>query len=190
MKSNKSISPNFCNFKNGQKSIFELGKGLKLLKMQFHEKKFIWFHELFCLDFFKFSGPLWGLLGVLEGSWGKVYWFNYPCFGLDLESNDFPWVNEHRERRSLIERPIDVALENGNTKNLMFQKNTYVSSCKKTIPPSMYVVTTVYLKVGPILLHFWSVLRFSAVYFDRKKKTRDCIYVSMIHSCIFCCEKH
>ena len=28
----------FCNFKNGQKSIFELGKSLKLPKMQFHEK--------------------------------------------------------------------------------------------------------------------------------------------------------
>ena len=46
VKSNKSsftefFSPNsiFCNFKNGQKSIFELGKRLKLTKMQFHEKK-------------------------------------------------------------------------------------------------------------------------------------------------------
>ena len=29
----------FCYFKNGQKSIFELGKSLKLPKMQFHEKK-------------------------------------------------------------------------------------------------------------------------------------------------------
>ena len=50
----------FCNFKNGQKSIFELGKSLKLPKMLFHGKKirFIWFHEFFCLDFFKFSGPL------------------------------------------------------------------------------------------------------------------------------------
>ena len=47
VKSNKSISrknfwPNsiFCNFKNGQKPIFELGKSLKLPKMQFHEKIF------------------------------------------------------------------------------------------------------------------------------------------------------
>ena len=48
LKSNKSISrkdffwPNsiFCHFKNGQKSIFELGKNLKMPKMQFHEKKF------------------------------------------------------------------------------------------------------------------------------------------------------
>ena len=46
VKSNKSISrkhfwPNsiLCNFKNGQKSIFELGKSLKLPEMQFHEKK-------------------------------------------------------------------------------------------------------------------------------------------------------
>ena len=45
VKSNKSISRKkifwrksiFCNFKNGQKSIFELGKSLKLSKMQFHE---------------------------------------------------------------------------------------------------------------------------------------------------------
>ena len=50
----------FCDFKNGQKSCFELGKSLKLPEMQFHEKKnwFIWFHEFFCLDFFKFYGPL------------------------------------------------------------------------------------------------------------------------------------
>ena len=49
VKSNKSISrkknfgPNFifCNFKNDQKSIFELGKSLKLPKMQFHEKKIL-----------------------------------------------------------------------------------------------------------------------------------------------------
>ena len=47
MKSNKSISgiffdqiPFFCNFKNGQKSIFELGKSLKLPEVQFHEKIF------------------------------------------------------------------------------------------------------------------------------------------------------
>ena len=38
MKSNKSISI-FCNFKNGQKSIFELEKSFKLPEMQFHEKK-------------------------------------------------------------------------------------------------------------------------------------------------------
>ena len=32
---------NFCNFKNGQKSIFELGKNLKLPNMQFHIKKIL-----------------------------------------------------------------------------------------------------------------------------------------------------
>jgi len=34
--------PNFisCTFKNDQNSIFELGKSLKLPKMQFHEKIF------------------------------------------------------------------------------------------------------------------------------------------------------
>ena len=58
--SNKSISRKifwpksiFCNFKNGQKSIFELGKSLK---MQYHEKKFrfIWFHEFFSTTFLNF----------------------------------------------------------------------------------------------------------------------------------------
>ena len=46
VKSNKSISRKnsctnliFCNFKNDQKTIFELAKSLKLPKMQFHEKK-------------------------------------------------------------------------------------------------------------------------------------------------------
>ena len=51
----------FCNFKNGQKSIFELGKNLKLLEMQFHEKKkkiYYLISRVFCLDFFRFSGPL------------------------------------------------------------------------------------------------------------------------------------
>ena len=76
VKSNKSISlifflpySTFCYFKNGQKSIFELGKSLKLPKLQFHEKNFFdlfhltkvikRFDEFFCLDCFKFSGPLW-----------------------------------------------------------------------------------------------------------------------------------
>ena len=42
MNHEKSFSPNsiFCNFKNGQKSIFEPTKSLKLPNMQFHEKKF------------------------------------------------------------------------------------------------------------------------------------------------------
>ena len=37
VKSNTSISQKkICNFKNGQKSIFELGKSLKLPEMHFH----------------------------------------------------------------------------------------------------------------------------------------------------------
>ena len=59
----KIFGPNsiFCNFKNGQKSIFELGRSLKRIKMQFHETKigYIWFHEIFLPGIFlKFSGPL------------------------------------------------------------------------------------------------------------------------------------
>ena len=49
----------FWNFKNGQKSIFEMGKSLKLPKMQFHEIDLLDFTSFFFgLDFFKFSGPL------------------------------------------------------------------------------------------------------------------------------------
>ena len=33
-----SVNSIFCYFKNGQKSIFELGESLKLPKMQFQEK--------------------------------------------------------------------------------------------------------------------------------------------------------
>ena len=68
VKSNKSIPRDFfwpksifCDFKNGQKSIFELGKSLKLPKMRFYENIFLiyWISRVFCLDSFKFSGPLW-----------------------------------------------------------------------------------------------------------------------------------
>ena len=49
----------FCNFKNGQKSIFELGKKFKSARNVISQKNwFIWFHEFTCLVFFKFSGPL------------------------------------------------------------------------------------------------------------------------------------
>jgi len=46
----------FCNFKNGQKSIFELGKSLKPPKMQHHEKKIliILFYEFFTWTFLNF----------------------------------------------------------------------------------------------------------------------------------------
>ena len=44
----------FCNFKNDQKSIFELGKQPK---MQFHEKKMIYLiSRVFLPGFLKFSG--------------------------------------------------------------------------------------------------------------------------------------
>ena len=73
VKSNKSISrkkfgPNFifCDFKNGQKSIFELAKSLKLPEMQFHEKKneLFDFMSFFCLNFFEFSGLLCFQIGL------------------------------------------------------------------------------------------------------------------------------
>ena len=54
----------FCNFKIGQKSIFELGKSLKLPKMQFHEKK---------IDLFDFTSSLPGLFKIF---WPAKYWFH------------------------------------------------------------------------------------------------------------------
>ena len=36
----------FCDLKNDQKSIFELGKSLKLAKIQFHEKKFPYYYRI------------------------------------------------------------------------------------------------------------------------------------------------
>ena len=48
-----------CNFKNGQKLIFELAKSLKVLKIQFPEKNYLISQFFFCLDFLKFSGWLW-----------------------------------------------------------------------------------------------------------------------------------
>ena len=66
MKENLWPNSIFCNLKNGQTSIFELGKSLKLLKMQIHVKKywFIWFHEFFCLNAFKFFGPLCAIVEI------------------------------------------------------------------------------------------------------------------------------
>ena len=67
MNSNKSISrkncfdqiPFFAISKMVKNQFFELGKSLKLPKMQFHEN-FLFIYlipQVFCLDFFKFSGP-------------------------------------------------------------------------------------------------------------------------------------
>ena len=42
------------------KNQFLTGKKIKNAKNVISRKiGFIWFHEFFCLDFFKFSGPLW-----------------------------------------------------------------------------------------------------------------------------------
>ena len=75
----------FCNFKNGQKSIFEQGKSLKLPKMQFHENNlwFIWFHDIFCLDFFEL------LLVLTYGRLIYFPWFPFQCLlvGLSCGTN-------------------------------------------------------------------------------------------------------
>ena len=47
--------------------------------MQFHEKIFgnIWFHEFFCLEFLKFSGPLWNSQYRIE-YWLITYFAPFP----------------------------------------------------------------------------------------------------------------
>ena len=70
VKSNKSISRNFfltkfhfLPFQNWPKINFWTGKKFQTAKNAISRKKFffwfIWFHEVFCLDFFKFSASLW-----------------------------------------------------------------------------------------------------------------------------------
>ena len=69
VKSNKSIwrkillpKFHFLQFQNWPKINFWTRKKFKTAKNAISRKKFfwfIWFHEFFCLDFFKFSGPLW-----------------------------------------------------------------------------------------------------------------------------------
>ena len=63
----------FCNFKNGQKSIFELGKTATNAISRGKNCWCIWFHEFFCLDFFKLSGLLWVYLPRLI----IIIYFNY-----------------------------------------------------------------------------------------------------------------
>ena len=97
VKSNKSISRNFfspnsifCNFKNGQKSIFELEKSLKLPKIQFHEKMFFDlfdFTSIFAWTFFNFLTR-----GLIIDTWTKfrprrpfsIYWITFDKFPLDF----------------------------------------------------------------------------------------------------------
>ena len=85
VKSNKSISRNFfhqlpffCNFKNGQKSIFALEKSLKRPKMQFHEKKF----DLFDFTSFFFACTFWAHCAQLRECTG-VHW-QWPMAQLKL----------------------------------------------------------------------------------------------------------
>ena len=75
VKSNKSISI-FCNFKNGQKSIFELVKSLKLPKIQFHKKKLIYLISLVYLSgLFKI---FWPTVGQRSRNW-ILNWFLLPA---------------------------------------------------------------------------------------------------------------
>ena len=63
--------------------------------MQFHEKKLIYLiSRVFCLDFFKFSGPLWHIwlqiwLGNKEASQGSSWWSD-PLGGLAIIKSVWP----------------------------------------------------------------------------------------------------
>ena len=43
---------------------FWTGKKFKNARSAISRKKIIWFHEFICLDFFKFSGPLWSWMQI------------------------------------------------------------------------------------------------------------------------------
>ena len=72
--------------------------------MQFHEKSFwfIWFHEFFCLDFFKFSGPLC----IVENSylWKKRYISYYNSVWFRFQSC------QNRAENELISTQIGIFL--------------------------------------------------------------------------------
>ena len=54
----------FPQFKNWFLAIFEIAQNGIWSKKFFPWNWFIWFHEVFCLDFFKFSGPLWYVVHI------------------------------------------------------------------------------------------------------------------------------
>ena len=80
---NKSFSQ-FCNYKNGKKSIFEVGKSLKLTKCNFTKNIFYLcnFTSFFYLDFLKFSVPLWGIIICYCSHFPNIYWI---CHSLTFQ---------------------------------------------------------------------------------------------------------
>ena len=83
MKSNKLISGiifltkfHFLQFQKGPKINFWTGKKVKTAKKGNFIIKFfwfIWFHEFFCLDFFKYSGPMWLIRKIYIDYCSKVH---------------------------------------------------------------------------------------------------------------------
>ena len=71
--------------------------------MQFHENFFwlIWFHEFYCLDFFKFSGPLclcWWLFWTFsffsiwnQKEWQRFYDFLTPDHFYPTKHHEYFW---------------------------------------------------------------------------------------------------
>ena len=64
----------FSNFKNGQKSIFELGISLKLPKIQFHEKKFL-ISRVYLYGLFKIFWPSVVQITKTRTFWGIITLF-------------------------------------------------------------------------------------------------------------------
>ena len=88
----------FCNFKNGQKSIFELGKSLKLPEIQFHEKKKIYLISRVFLP--GFSGPLCLIR-------------SFPCCFI-------PKVNNRSDHSISVQVPI--IMSGSSSRSLKFEK--------------------------------------------------------------------
>ena len=128
VKSNKSISrkkifwpnSNFCNFKNGQKSIFEEGKCLKLPKMQFHEIIFFWIYlisRVFLPRLFKIFWP--AVLCTVHT------WLVFGCLPMILQSISIHRNDPHNRKihhksdwRWCILHHIDIWIDPDCIRNL------------------------------------------------------------------------
>jgi len=96
--------PFFCYFQNGQKSILELGKSLKLPKMQFHEKNFFLIFlisQVFLLDFLKFSGQVTsasdGRKFKIPSKWTRLIMIGIESFG--------PLILKHWSKTAGVKNP-------------------------------------------------------------------------------------
>ena len=90
----------FCNFKNGQKSISELGKCLKLPKMQIHKRKILIY--LILMSFYAWTFLIF--LVCCEFGWAKCKSKKWEDLNIKIRKADSvlkPW-NKNSELETLF----------------------------------------------------------------------------------------